>query len=96
MSQPGTSLLGAAAGRIAVGLASLCTLTDPGHIILAGPIGQAGGRTLATAVEDALRPLSPTPTTVAPSALLDDGVITGAISSAVNDARDALWGSLTP
>lgn len=96
LSQPGTALLGAAAERIAVGLASLCTLTDPGHIVLAGPIGQAGGPALAAAVEDALRPLSPTPTTVAPSALPDDGIIAGAVSSAVDDARDALWGSLSP
>lgn len=95
LSQPGTPLLSAAAERIAVGLASLCTLTDPGHIVLAGPIGQVGGPALAAAVEDALGPLSPTPTTVAASTLPDDGIVSGAVASAVADARDALWGSLS-
>jgi hypothetical protein len=38
------------AARVAVGLSALCTVADPGFIVLSGDIGHAGGSPLAAAV----------------------------------------------
>lgn len=92
ISRP-SALLDAYAQRIALGLAAVVSLLDPGTVALAGSIGHAGGQHLADAVDTRLAAVSPVPSRVVPGAFGADGVLRGALELAVRAARDAAWGS---
>ncbi|MFF8101628.1 ROK family transcriptional regulator [Streptomyces sp. NPDC016640] len=81
------------ADRIAVGVASVVALLDPGCVVLGGEVGQAGGEALAARVRDRLAVLSPLPAEVRPSTLGGGAVLRGALLTARDQAQDELFGA---
>lgn len=91
----GDPLLTALAERIAVGAAAVCSVVDPGLVVLTGPVGRTGGEPLATLVADRLRRISPFGTDVVGTLLTEDPVIRGAVTMALDHAHAQLWGPAT-
>ncbi|MGW0704794.1 ROK family transcriptional regulator [Streptomyces sp. NPDC002643] len=97
LAEPGSSVgrdsgfLDALADRIAVGVASVVAILDPGCVVLGGELGQAGGDVLAARVETRLAALSPLPTEVRSSTLGGAAVLRGALLMARNTAQDELF-----
>ncbi|MFI8205583.1 ROK family transcriptional regulator [Streptomyces sp. NPDC085937] len=81
------------ADRIAVGVASVVALLDPGCVVLGGEVGQAGGEALAARVHDRLTAMSPLPVDVRPSTLGGGAVLRGALLTARDRAQDELFGT---
>ncbi|MDN3267532.1 ROK family transcriptional regulator [Streptomyces sp. MA15] len=81
------------ADRVAVGVAAVVALLDPGCVVLGGEIGQAGGEALAARVHDRLTVLSPLPVDVRPSTLGGGAVLRGALLTARDRAQDELFGA---
>ncbi|WP_037670841.1 ROK family transcriptional regulator [Streptomyces griseus] len=79
------------ADRLAIGVASVAALLDPGCVVLGGEIGQAGGEVLAALVEERVRRLSPLPTEVRPSTLGGGAVLRGALLTAQETAQEELF-----
>lgn len=84
--------LDALADRLAIGVASVVAVLDPGCVVLGGEVGQAGGETLATRVADRLRRMAPLPTQVRPSLLGGAAVLRGALLTARESAQAELFG----
>ncbi|MEU7908358.1 ROK family transcriptional regulator [Actinoplanes sp. NPDC049118] len=82
------------ADRIAVGLAAVIAVLDPSLVVLAGPVAQAGGRTLLSAVESALHRAAPLESAVAVTAIDDDAVLLGALDAGLTAVREALIASI--
>ncbi|WP_412737788.1 ROK family protein [Krasilnikovia sp. MM14-A1259] len=82
------------ADRIAVGLAAVIAVLDPSLVVLAGPVAQAGGRTLLAAVESALHRAAPLESTVAVTTIDDDAVLLGALDAGLAAVREALIASI--
>lgn len=89
----GARFLDTLADRVAVGVASVVALLDPGHVVLGGEVGQAGGEALAARVRDRLAGLSPLPTEVHPTALGGAAVLRGALLTARDRAQNDLFGT---
>ncbi|GAA3782230.1 ROK family transcriptional regulator [Streptomyces coacervatus] len=83
--------LDALADRLAVGVASVVAVLDPGCLVLGGEVGQAGGDELALRVADRVRRLSPLPTEVRAGALGGGAVLRGALLTARDRAQDELF-----
>ncbi|MGW4876746.1 ROK family transcriptional regulator [Streptomyces sp. NPDC004262] len=79
------------ADRVAVGVAAVVAVLDPGRVVLGGEIGAAGGDALATRVEERLRRMSPLATEVRASALGGEAVLRGALLTARERAQDELF-----
>ncbi|MGI5199578.1 ROK family transcriptional regulator [Streptomyces sp. CA-288835] len=79
------------ADRVAIGAASVIAVLDPGCVVLAGEIGQAGGETLAGRVQERLTRMSPLPTEVRASSLGGGAVLRGALLMAREGAQDELF-----
>jgi predicted NBD/HSP70 family sugar kinase len=90
LSSGNTDLLGALAGRIAVGLAAIVAVLDPPMVVLAGDIGRSGGPALADAVA---AELSET-VTIAVSAIADDAPLLGAVDAGLSTVRERLLDAL--
>ncbi|KES05208.1 transcriptional regulator [Streptomyces toyocaensis] len=88
----GARFLDTLADRIAVGVASVVALLDPGHVVLGGEVGQAGGEALAARVRDRLARMSPLPADVRPSTLGGGAVLRGALLTARDQAQNELFG----
>ncbi|MER5529035.1 ROK family transcriptional regulator [Streptomyces sp. NPDC002677] len=86
-----TGFLDALADRIAVGVAAVVAILDPGCVVLGGEIGSAGGAALAARVEERLRRMSPLATEVRASALGGGAVLRGALLTARERAQDELF-----
>ncbi|NGO08216.1 ROK family transcriptional regulator [Streptomyces sp. HC44] len=84
--------LDALADRVAIGAASVIAVLDPGCVVLAGEIGQAGGEALAGRVQERLARMSPLPTEVRASSLGGGAVLRGALLMARERAQDELFG----
>jgi predicted NBD/HSP70 family sugar kinase len=78
------------ADRIVVGLAAVIAVLDPYLVVLAGPIAQAGGETLLSAVTAAFRRAAPLESSVAVTTLDDDAVLLGALDAGLTAVREAL------
>jgi predicted NBD/HSP70 family sugar kinase len=89
-----TEFLDALADRLAVGVAAVVAILDPGCLVLAGEVGQAGGADLAARVERRVRRMSPLPTEVRASALGGGAVLRGALLTARERAQDELFAPL--
>lgn len=89
----GARFLDALADRVTVGVASLVALLDPGHVVLGGEVGQAGGEALAGRVRERLAAMSPLPADVRPSGLGGGAVLRGALLTARDHAQDELFGT---
>jgi predicted NBD/HSP70 family sugar kinase len=79
------------ADRLALGVASVVALLDPGFVVLGGEVGQAGGDELAVRVAARIGRMSPLPAEVRPSALGDGAVLRGALLTAQDGAQDELF-----
>ncbi|MEW2621844.1 ROK family protein [Streptomyces sp. NPDC048106] len=87
----GERFLVALAERIAIGVASVVAVLDPGCVVLGGEIGRAGGDVLAGLVAERLRRMSPLPTEVRAGGLGGSAVLRGALLTARDRAQDTLW-----
>ncbi|WP_406205940.1 MULTISPECIES: ROK family transcriptional regulator [unclassified Streptomyces] len=83
--------LDALADRLALGVASVVAILDPGCVVLGGEVGQAGGEELAGRVEVRVRRMSPLATVVRPSSLGGGAVLRGALLTARDAAQDDLF-----
>ncbi|MET9911330.1 ROK family transcriptional regulator [Streptomyces sp. NPDC006476] len=83
--------LDALADRLAIGVASVVAVLDPGCVVLGGEIGQAGGPELARRVQARVRRMSPLATEVRPSVLGGAAVLRGALLTARDRAQDELF-----
>ncbi|MPY35455.1 ROK family transcriptional regulator [Streptomyces adustus] len=88
--------LDALAGRIAVGVASVAAVLDPGCVVLGGEVGQAGGEVLAARVAGRIRAMSPLPTEVRAGRLGGAAVLRGALLTARESAQRELFGPGEP
>ncbi|MFF5146804.1 ROK family transcriptional regulator [Streptomyces sp. NPDC013157] len=79
------------ADRIAVGVAAVVAVLDPGCVVLGGEIGPGGGVALATRVEARLGRMSPLATEVRASTLGGAAVLRGALLTARERAQDELF-----
>jgi hypothetical protein len=83
--------LDALADRLAVGVASVVAILDPGCLVLGGEVGQAGGDELAARVAERVRRMSPLHTEVRASVLGGGAVLRGALLTARDRAQDELF-----
>jgi predicted NBD/HSP70 family sugar kinase len=82
------------ADRVAVGLAAVIAVLDPSLVVLAGPVGQAGGETLLAAVNSAILRAAPLESTIAVTTIDDDAVLLGALDAGLIAVREALIASI--
>jgi predicted NBD/HSP70 family sugar kinase len=82
------------AHRVAVGVASVCVVLDPGLVVLGGEVGRAGGLALASRVATAMASICPARPRVVPTGVPDEPVLRGAMLAAVGLARAALLASV--
>ena len=88
------AFLGELAHRVAVGVASVCVVLDPGLVVLGGEVGRAGGTVLADRVAAAVASIWPSRPRVVPTAVPGEPVLRGAMLAAVARARSALLASV--
>ncbi|TAM66036.1 MAG: ROK family transcriptional regulator [Microbacteriaceae bacterium] len=78
--------------RIAIGIASVSAVFDPGLVVLTGSVARAGGQRLSDIVEAKLAQMSPWHTEIQMSGVEGDAVIKGAIVAALDPIHNAMWG----
>ncbi|MET7477570.1 ROK family transcriptional regulator [Streptomyces sp. NPDC005648] len=83
--------LDALADRLALGVASVVAILDPGCVVLGGEVGQAGGSELAARVQERVRRMSPLLTEVRAGALGGGAVLRGALLTARDRAQEELF-----
>jgi len=83
--------LDALADRLAVGVASVVAILDPGCVVLGGEVGQAGGEELSRRVAERVRRMTPLGTEVRPSTLGGGAVLRGALLTARDRAQEELF-----
>ncbi|MFN8168081.1 MAG: ROK family transcriptional regulator [Candidatus Nanopelagicales bacterium] len=83
-------LLDELAARIALGLAVIVAVLDPGVVVLGGAVGRAGGKALAARTAHAFRAVSPLRCRIVASAVEGDPSLAGARAVAGERARDRL------
>ena len=88
------AFLGELAHRVAVGVASVCVVLDPGLVVLGGEVGRAGGTALADRVAAAVASIWPSRPHVVPTGIPGEPVLRGAMLAAVAQARAALLASV--
>jgi len=88
------AFLGELAHRVAVGVASVCVVLDPGLVVLGGEVGRAGGTALADRVDAAVASIWPSRPRVVPTGVPGEPVLRGAMLAAVARARSALLASV--
>ncbi|WP_061294314.1 ROK family transcriptional regulator [Herbidospora cretacea] len=87
----GDRLLDEIASRLALGVASVCVVLDPGLIVLAGEVGLAGGVSLTGRVEQAVARICPIRPQVVTSAVPGNPVLRGAVLAALDQAREEIF-----
>jgi predicted NBD/HSP70 family sugar kinase len=90
----GAAFMDELAHRVAIGVAAVCVVLDPGLVVLGGTVGQAGGAELATRVAAEIPRLCLARPAVVPTAVPDEPVLVGAMQAALAQARAGLLGSL--
>ncbi|MBB2946612.1 putative NBD/HSP70 family sugar kinase [Actinoplanes lutulentus] len=78
------------ADRVVVGLAAVTAILDPYLIVLAGPIAQAGGEALLTAVTSAFGRAAPLECSITVTAIEGDAVLLGALDAGLKAVREVL------
>ncbi|MFB7512826.1 ROK family protein [Streptomyces sp. NPDC056144] len=81
------------AARLAVGLASIVTVVDPGLVVLAGRLSAAGGEYLRDLVEQEVRVLAHSRARIRLSTIVGNPVLSGALDLALADAREEVFGA---
>ena len=84
--------LEALAHRVSVGAAAVCAVLDPGFMVLGGTVARAGGAEFADRVEREITRLSPLRPRVAVTALPENAMLTGALMTGLEAARDEVFG----
>ncbi|HZU56979.1 MAG TPA: hypothetical protein VFA06_13990, partial [Actinocrinis sp.] len=79
------------AARIALGAAAFALVVDPGVVVLTGDLGRSGGTLLASAVEERMAAVCPVQTRIRTTAVPGNPILTGAVATALDRARAALW-----
>ena len=79
------------AQRLAVGVAAVSVVLDPGLVVLSGDVGSAGGEDLAGRVERAAAKLCPTGPSVVPTGVSGNPVLRGALVAALDRAREEVF-----
>lgn len=90
----GREFLGELASRVALGVAAISVVLDPGLVVLGGSIGLAGGSELARRVAADVGRICPATPRVVPTQLTSGPVLRGAMLAAVDTARDELLASV--
>lgn len=83
--------LGEVARRIATGIAAVVAVVDPELVVLSGSVAQAGGDKLRVKVEEELTGLALPRPQIRISELEGDPILTGALRSALTQARDQVF-----
>ncbi|MDP4509836.1 MULTISPECIES: ROK family transcriptional regulator [unclassified Nonomuraea] len=86
-----SGFLDAVADRLAVGVAAVSVVLDPGLIVLAGDVGRAGGPELAARVEEAVAKVCPTRPSVVTTGVAGNPVLRGALVAALEQAREQVF-----
>jgi hypothetical protein len=81
------------ARRLSLGLAAACVVLDPAVVVLAGEVGQAGGMALAQRVQHEVAAIAPVSPRVVVSEGPEEPVLLGALLTALESARDEVFGS---
>jgi predicted NBD/HSP70 family sugar kinase len=84
------------ATRVAVALAGVVAVLDPGCVVLGGEVGRAAGPALAGRVATRLRRLTPLPIEVRAATVTGSPVLRGGLVTALDAARDDLFGTGLP
>jgi predicted NBD/HSP70 family sugar kinase len=82
------------ARRVGLGATAICTVIDPGLVVLGGEVGLAGGTALADRVAAEVTRLCPVRPRVVPTEVASEPVLRGALLTAVNRARADLLASV--
>jgi predicted NBD/HSP70 family sugar kinase len=93
-SAASSAFLDELAHRVAVGVASVCLVLDPGLVVLGGEVGRAGGAALASRVAAEVAGIFPARPRVVPTGVPGEPVLRGAMLAAVDQARAALLASV--
>jgi len=93
--EAGEQVLDELADRLALGVAATCVVLDPPLVVLAGEVGQAGGAALAERVELEVAAITLVSPRVVVSEVPVEPVLTGALRTALDAARDEVFGSTT-
>jgi predicted NBD/HSP70 family sugar kinase len=86
--------LGELARRVAIGVASVSVVLDPGLVVLGGDVGLAGGTALADRVAAEVARICPASPRVVPTSVTGAPVLRGAMLAAVDQARSDLLASV--
>ncbi|MFF9479221.1 ROK family transcriptional regulator [Streptomyces sp. NPDC014733] len=79
------------AARVALGVAAVSAVLDPGCVVLGGEVGRAGGPEFARRVAAQLARISPLATEVRAGTAGGRGVLRGAVLTAMDAAQNALF-----
>lgn len=90
----GEAFLDEVAHRVSIGVAAICTVLDPGLVVLGGTVGRAGGAALAARVAAGVPRICLARPTVVPTRAGGEPVLRGAMLAALEQARAGLLGSL--
>ena len=86
----GGPFLDEVARRLALGIACTCLVIDPPLVVLAGPVGSAGGMLLANMVQHEVAAIAPVAPRVVTTGVPADPVLHGALLSGLRTAREEL------
>jgi predicted NBD/HSP70 family sugar kinase len=86
--------VGQLAHRVALGVTSVCTVLDPGLVVLGGEVGLAGGTELSGQVSDNVARMFPAYPRIVPTEVPNEPVLRGALLAAVDQARTDLLASV--
>jgi predicted NBD/HSP70 family sugar kinase len=89
-----TAFLDDLAHRVAIGVAAVCSVLDPGLVVLGGTVGEAGAGELAARVAAEVPRLCLARPAVRPTSVPGEPVLRGAMQAALAQARAALFTSL--
>jgi predicted NBD/HSP70 family sugar kinase len=92
----GVAFLDELASRVALGVAAISVVLDPGLVVLGGGVGLAGGTELADRVAADVGQICPAKPRVVPSTLTSGPVLRGAMLAAVDAVRQELLASVGP
>ncbi|MET8155154.1 ROK family transcriptional regulator [Sphaerisporangium sp. NPDC005289] len=81
------------AERLAIGVAAVTVVLDPGLVVLSGDVGRAGGQALAGRVEKAVARICPSRPKVAVTEVEGNPVLRGALAAALDQAREEVFSS---
>jgi predicted NBD/HSP70 family sugar kinase len=92
---PGAGFLDEVAARLAIGVAAVSVVLDPGLVVLSGDIGRAGGAELAARVEDSVAKICPSRPAVTVTEVEGNAILRGALLAALQRAREEVFDSTT-